>query len=188
MALGADGPRALRALNTAIKRAGVLPRRPPSRTKPRLSGPNEILVAIRAWAARYGEPPMMADWDPVRARRLNQEWRQVRYRAGDWPSLNTVLHYHGSLGAAARAAGLAPRPVGGLHAAAAAAHRARTRRLVALEEADTQPGVTVAEALREVARHRDGGDHEALHNALVMVATAALRWADAVAVGDVDRR
>jgi hypothetical protein len=172
--------------NDAVAKAGVAPRRRPSRIKPRLSGPEQILVAIREWAARYGEPPTMADWDPVRARRLKQEWRFVRYRAGDWPSLNTLLYHFGSLGAAVRAAGLAARPAG-LHARDAAEYRALTRRLVALEaSADEEPGATVADALRHVAHHRATEDQEALHHALLMLASAALRWADGVTAADVD--
>jgi len=173
--------------NAAIEQAGVTSRRAPSRIKPRLSGTEQILVAIREWAARHGEPPTMADWDPARARRLKQDRRVVRYRAGDWPSLGTVLYHFGSLGAAVRAAGLAPRPVG-LHAGEAAGFRGLTRRLVAVEHmASDDRSITVAEALREVARHRAAEDHEALHRALLVLASAALRWADAVASGDIDR-
>ena len=171
--------------NTAIEQAGHQPRRRPSRSKPKLSGPEQILVAIREWASRYGEPPTMADWDPVRARRLKQDWRQVRYRAGDWPSLNTVLYHYESLGVAVRLAGLASRPAG-LHAGQAAPFRAHTRRLVALEAA-TEDGISVADALRQVACHRASGNQEALHRALLVLAGAALRWAGDVAVGDVDR-
>jgi hypothetical protein len=47
--------------------------------------------------------------------------------------------------------------------------------------------VSVAEALRQVARHRASGDHEGLHHALVTLASAALRWADRVVVGDIAR-
>jgi hypothetical protein len=173
------------AFTTAIERAGFQPRRRPSRSKPKLSGPEQILVAIREWTARYGEPPTLADWDGVRARRLGQEWRIARYRGGDWPSLQTVIYNYGSLGAAVKAAGLSPRPHG-LHARHAAGFRAHSRRMLVLESATSErEHATVAASLRLVARHRASGDQEALHRSLLMLAVAALTWADDLAVRDV---
>jgi hypothetical protein len=172
------------AFTVAIREAGLQPGRRPSRLKPKLSGPEQILVAIREWTSRYGEPPTLADWDGVRARRLDQEWRIARYHSGDWPSLATVMYHHGSLGAAVRAAGLSARPHG-LHARYAAEFRAHSRRMLVLEKLEREPdNGTLADALRAVARHRAGADHEALHKALLDLAAAALRWADNLAVTD----
>lgn len=172
------------AFTQAIEEAGFRPRRRPSRLKPKLSGSEQVLVAIREWTARYGEPPTLADWDGVRARRLRQEWRVARYRSGDWPSLATVIYHYGSLGAAIQAAGLSPRPRG-LQGRQVAAFRSHSRRMLVLEAAAREhEHTTVAEAVREVARARTSSDHEGLHRALLMLAVSALRWADDLSVTD----
>jgi hypothetical protein len=49
-----------------------------------------VLEAIRRWNKRYGEPPTLADWEPLRARERGQEWRAKRFEAGDWPSTRMV--------------------------------------------------------------------------------------------------
>jgi hypothetical protein len=69
-----------------------------------------ILDALRRWADEFGEPPTVADWEPSRARRQGQEWRAQRWEAGDWPSARIVRNHFGTMSAAVRAAGLAPRP------------------------------------------------------------------------------
>jgi hypothetical protein len=174
------------AFTTAIREAGFEPRRRPSRLKPKLAGREQIVAAIREWVGRYGEPPTLADWDGVRARRLRQEWRIARYRSGDWPSLASVIYHYGSLGAAVKAAGLPKRPHG-LPARHAAGYRAQSRRMHVLESAaNGDDDLTVAGSLRDVARYRAAGDHEGLHRSLLALAAAALRWADDVAVADVD--
>src|SRR3954470_20404731 len=72
-----------------------------------------IIEKIREWAARYGEPPCSADWNPSLARWRAQEWRIERYREGVWPSTNAVKRpFGGSFDAAVRAAGLEPHPSG----------------------------------------------------------------------------
>ena len=65
--------------------------------------------AIVEWTRRYGDVPSMADWDPVRARALGQEWRVQRYHDGDWPSARSVAHHFGSFASAVSSAGLVPR-------------------------------------------------------------------------------
>ena len=83
--------------NSAIIRAGHIPRPVPSRLAGRFASPDEVLLAIQAWAARYGEPPTMADWDPYRARRQGQEWRVTRYEEGDWPSTRSICRHFGNI-------------------------------------------------------------------------------------------
>src|SRR6476646_9282510 len=95
--------------NDAVRRAGLIPRRAPARIRPNLTGPEAILDAIVEWTRRYGDVPTMADWDPVRARRLGQVWRIARYNDGDWPSARTVVNHFGSFRAAVAAIGLVPR-------------------------------------------------------------------------------
>jgi hypothetical protein len=69
----------------------------------------EILDAIRHWAEQYGEPPLLADWEPSRARRSGQDWRADRWEAGDWPSTRMVRNHFGTMSAAIRAAGFSAR-------------------------------------------------------------------------------
>ena len=76
---------------------GGQPRRAPARLRPNLTGPDAIVEAITEWTRRDGDVPAMADWDPVRARRLGQTWRIAHYRDGDWPSARSVAHHPGSL-------------------------------------------------------------------------------------------
>src|SRR5215217_388883 len=98
------------SFNAAVRAAGLRPRQAPLRLRPNLTGPEAILEAIVEWTRRYGDVPAMADWDPVRARVLDQEWRIPRYQNGDWPSARSVAHHFGSFTAAVSAAGLVPRP------------------------------------------------------------------------------
>jgi len=73
-----------------------------------------IIEAIQEWAARFGEPPRAADWNPSAAKWSGQQWRVERYRAGradgsPWPALNSAKKpFGGSLNAAITAAGFAP--------------------------------------------------------------------------------
>src|SRR4051795_1814179 len=69
-----------------------------------------ILDAIRRWDDRYGEPPTVADWDPLRASRIDQHWRAERFHAGDWPAADTVRAAFRTFNAAVGAPGLTPRP------------------------------------------------------------------------------
>jgi hypothetical protein len=165
--------------NDGLRAAGLAARRAPDRVVPNLTGPEAILVAIREWVRRYGEVPAMADWDPVRARHLGQEWRIVRYRSGDWPSARSVNRHFRSFRAAVASAGLVPRD-----RAASAVGREADRRVnriaaatvAALERADGMTGL--AAAVRAVAAARRAGDPVAVHAALVDVAAAALACAE----------
>jgi hypothetical protein len=69
----------------------------------------EILDAIRRWTSCYGEPPLMIDWDPSRARRAGQQWRADRFSEGDWPTGRMVRGRFGTFNAAVEEAGLTPR-------------------------------------------------------------------------------
>jgi hypothetical protein len=166
------------SFNAAVRAAGLSARRAPGRVKPHLTGSEQVTAAILAWTKRYGEPPTQADWDPVRARRLDQRWRIVRYNAGDWPSLNTVLYHFGTLGEAIAAAGLRPRRAG--ESARSAAQRgAGNLRAIAEREAGALGGAPgLAQHVEAVARARRATDPQELRVALLDVAAAALRWAN----------
>jgi len=169
--------------NAALRAAGLVTRESPHRVKGHLTGPEQVIAAIVGWTKRYGEPPTQADWDPVRARRLGQAWRIVRYRSGDWPSLNTVLYHYGSLGEAVSVAGLSPRRAGDGREATA---RQRVRNLGAVAEigaGDTPPAgaSTLATQVEAVARARASTDPQELRVALLDVASAAIRWANDIA-------
>jgi hypothetical protein len=167
--------------NAAIEAAGFQPNRAPGRIRTHLSGPDAVLVAIREWVRRYGDIPTLADWDPVRARRLGQEWRVVRYRLGDWPSLRTVAHHFGSLSKAIRQAGLQPRLPEQCGMDVLAAARAN-RAALAIADARGRPGSGIealGHAIRELASARKRDDPEATRIALLEIATSALAWADA---------
>ena len=164
--------------NDAVRLAGLEPRRAPARLRPNLTGPEAVVDAIVEWTRRYGDLPAMADWDPVRARRLGQAWRIVRYRDGDWPSARSVAHHFGSFAAAVEAAGLVPR-----RRSTTAEERAlvlvHNRAAVALAGAAHGAGdaAGLATAVRSVAASRATGDPVALHAALIDVAAAALAYA-----------
>jgi hypothetical protein len=169
--------------NAAVQAAGLTPRQGPRRVKRHLAGPEQVLDAIVQWTRRYGEPPTQADWDPVRARRLGQQWRIARYTEGDWPSLNTVLNRFGSLGEAVRAAGLQPRsagehgPLGGERCVANLMAAAQ-----AMPVAHRQAGApALARQITAVAAAKRSGDQERLRIALLDVAAVAVRWASDVA-------
>jgi len=169
--------------NAAVQAAGLAPRQGPRRVKRHLTGSEQVIVAIVEWTKRYGEPPTQADWDPVRARRFGQPWRIVRYRSGDWPSLNTVLYHFGSLGEAVSAAGLQPRHAGDSGEASAAR---RVRNLRAVAEIGAGYGLHVgapalAQQVESVARARRTKDQQQLRMALLDLASAAIRWANDIA-------
>ncbi|MGA2928712.1 MAG: hypothetical protein ABSG43_22530 [Solirubrobacteraceae bacterium] len=169
--------------NAAVEAAGLAPRQGPRRLKRHLTGPEQVIAAIVEWTKRYGEPPAQADWDPVRARRFGQPWRIVRYRDGDWPSLNTVLYHFGSLGEAVRAAGLQPRQAGD---SGDAVTKRRARNLRAVAEIDAGGGSragapVLAQQVAAVARARRSTDQQQLRIALLDVASAAIQWASDIA-------
>jgi hypothetical protein len=167
-------------LNAAVEAAGFRPNRAPGRIRTHLSGPDAVLDAIREWVRRYGDVPTLADWDPVRARRLGHEWRAVRYRQGDWPSLRTVAHHFGSLNNATRLANLQPRSADQRTVevrAGASANRAELMR--GDSQTRCEPGIEdLARALRGLAAARRREDPEATRMALLDVAAGALAWAD----------
>ncbi len=174
------------SVSAAVIAAGFCARQGPRRLKRHLTGSEQVIAAIVAWTKCYGEPPTQADWDPVRARRLGQPWRIIRYRAGDWPSLNTVLYHFGSLGEAVSAAGLQPRRAGD-HGRGTAEHRVRNLRVVA--EIGAAPGsrggtAALAAHIEAVARARRSTDPEQLRITLLDLASAAIRWANDIAWAD----
>ena len=101
-------PPELPAAYTVARRALGRHRVPGPRRSPRYSR-EEILEAIRRWAGRYGEPPLMIDWDQSRARRMSQQWRADRFGEGDWPTVRMVRGRFETFNAAVREAGLTPR-------------------------------------------------------------------------------
>lgn len=166
-------------LGAAIEAAGLAARRPPGR-KANLVDGDQVLVAIREWTRRYGEPPAQTDLDPWRARRTGQPWRAERYLQGDWPSLTTVRHHHGTLTAAVHAAGLEPRPQA--ETVTARGLRQRRNRLALVDQlscaAPASGPRALAQAVRAVATARTARDAQDLEGALLALAGVALGWAD----------
>jgi hypothetical protein len=112
--------------------------------RPRSAPASSILDAIRRWNAHYGEPPLLVDWEPSRARGRGQGWRAERYEAGDWPTGRAVRKHFGTMSDAIRAAGLVPR-------------YPRTRRRGVLHATqDVLRAVEVAEPPHPEARSADG--------------------------------
>lgn len=168
-------------MGAAIEAAGLVPPKPRG-TKANLVDGEQVLLAIREWTRRYGDPPAQTDLDPYRARRTGQPWRADRYQQGDWPSLPTVRHHYGTLTAAVRAAGLEPRPQ--TESVADRVLRRRRNRLALvdhLSHAHGDPGPkALADAVRDVASARVARDSNALESALLALAGTALGWADRV--------
>jgi hypothetical protein len=164
--------------NAAISAAGLVPRPAPSRQRTNLSGPAAITDAMIEWTRRFGDVPTMADWDPVRARRLGQDWRIARYNTGDWPSARSVALHFGSFTKAAAAAGLIPRARSVQHAQRQSERDANRHAAAAARSATRQPGLSdLAASLRTLADARREQDPVSLHAALIDVAASALAWA-----------
>jgi hypothetical protein len=164
--------------NAAIIASGHEPQQAPSRITGRFNR-EQILEALQEWAARYGEPPVQADWDPYRARCIGQEWRIGRYEQGDWPSARSVCRHFGRFSNAISAAGLEPRSQGDRPLPETPARR-RLRRIVAehrRSDAGGGPGLLAAR-LTAVAHARKAGDLLILRGSLIQLASAALSWAD----------
>lgn len=70
-----------------------------------------IVLAIREWAAIYGEPPAIPDWGPSSARSRGDEARAARFEAahGKWPWFTIVVRRFGTWNAAIEAAGFSGR-------------------------------------------------------------------------------
>jgi hypothetical protein len=74
------------------------------------------LLAIREWAAEYGDPPAIPDWSTAHAESVLGDYdraRRFREAEGRWPSFGTVIRNCGGWNAAIRAAGFEPRPAHG---------------------------------------------------------------------------
>ena len=163
--------------NAAVAEAGLTPRPTPSRLRANLASPEAVLEAIREWKRRYGDLPVMADWDPSRARSLGQDWRIARYHVGDWPSIRTVVAHFGSLSRAIEAAGLIPRGRGSQHDDRTNDRRENRERLARFLVPD-QPSDALRHALQAVSAARRAGDTVALHAALIDLSSAALGLAE----------
>lgn len=165
--------------NAAVEAAGFTPNHAPKRIRRGLSGADQVLAAVREWTRRYGDVPAQADWDPVRARRMHQEWRIARYEAGDWPSMRTAALHFGSFSGAIRAAGLEARD--GWESAEEGAQRRASNRDALVAQRSAGAGAAgstgLALAVRAVAAAKDAEDPEALHVALLELAATATRWA-----------
>jgi Homing endonuclease associated repeat len=74
-----------------------------------------IVCAIQEWAAEYGEPPAICDWNAWQSRALGDEERARRYEAGKgrWPCHQKVYQEFGSWNAAVEAAGFEGRAAHG---------------------------------------------------------------------------
>jgi hypothetical protein len=160
-------------MSAAVRAAGLVPRPSPSRSRRHLPSSEAVIDAIRAWKARYGEPPAMTDWDPARARATGQDWRIARYYEGDWPSIATVRHHFGTLSSAVRAAGLRPRVRG---------ERSASGRQLSADDADPieRSQQILAFRVRSVARAAAHKDQRLLAEALNDLAVAAFGWADEI--------
>lgn len=78
--------------------------------------PAELLIArMHEWERIYGEAPAMPDWNPVKAREMNDEARAQRWEdaAGHWPWFTIVVQRFGSWNEGLLAAGFEPRPAHG---------------------------------------------------------------------------
>jgi hypothetical protein len=71
---------------------------------------------MQEWAAEYGEPPAVTDWNTYTAEHaMDDSARADRFRqaGGRWPRHTTVFMEWGSWNAAIVAAGFQPRPAHG---------------------------------------------------------------------------
>jgi hypothetical protein len=93
----------------AVARHSAMRSGSPSGVGPRRYSRSEILQAMRAWTALYGEPPTVVDWEPSRARRLGQTWRADRFESGEWPSTRMVRGHFKQFNSAVEEAGLPAR-------------------------------------------------------------------------------
>lgn len=84
---------------------------PPGTPRRRRYTREEIVAAVRRWAATYGEPPSALEWEPCRARAAGREDAVERFEAGSWPTTRMVRKQFDTFGDAVAAAGFErPRP------------------------------------------------------------------------------
>ena len=169
-----------KTFNAAIAAAGLPPRRAPMRLRANLADSAAVLEAVREWTRRYGDVPTMADWDPVRARLLTQDWRIARYYGDDWPSARSVANHFGSFSRAIAEAGLQPRPRASKRTADRERKAANRQTLAELQAQQLPcPGMhDLASSLRAVAAARTAADPVKLNVALLDLASSALAWAE----------
>lgn len=75
---------------------------------------DRIIERIQAWNTIYGEPPAIPDWNTWAARHgLHDEARALRFEAGHWPAVNTVIRMFGTWNTAIQTAGFQPRATHG---------------------------------------------------------------------------
>jgi hypothetical protein len=73
-----------------------------------------LIDRIHEWAAKYGSPPAIPDWNPTQARLINDEWRANRFESDQhWPWSTSVVYRFGSWNAGLLAAGYKPRAANG---------------------------------------------------------------------------
>lgn len=72
---------------------------------------DQIIARMHEWAAEHGEQPAMTDWNPFKARSMNDPERAERFEAADghWPWMASVVEKFGSWNAAIEAAGFGAR-------------------------------------------------------------------------------
>jgi hypothetical protein len=85
---------------------------------------DEYLIGhLQGFAARYGRPPGLVDFDPWHARHvLHDEERAQAWLRDGRPVANTFIHHFGSWNAAMAAAGFEPRPPVGTSEVAGGRH------------------------------------------------------------------
>jgi hypothetical protein len=88
--------------------------RPCSDEERRIWTPDAVILAIEEWAAKYGEPPAVADWNAWGCKHeFHDEERAARNRReraeGTCPDFMTVIRAFGTWNAAILAAGFPPR-------------------------------------------------------------------------------
>lgn len=91
---------------------------------------DHLISRIQEWAALYGEPPAIPDWNPWACRNvIHDPERARRYEEanGYWPSFTSVVYAFGSWNAGIEAAGFTPRPETGARENAMRQRRVRAR-------------------------------------------------------------
>jgi hypothetical protein len=158
----------------ARRRVPVTPSSHAKRVGRSVFSAEEILDAMRRWADMYGEPPVMTDWEPARARRLGVAWRAERFESGTWPTVRMVRGHFESFSDAVAMADWDPFRARRLHQDWRAAVAGAERRRPGLDD--------LAASIRSLASARSADDPIRLRAALTDLAASALAWADAGAI------